>query len=202
MNEKKEIIEFVYIFTNPAMPNHVKVGITNNIERRLKDLSQSTAIAEPFECFGFFTVKGSNPSAAEIEKILHFFLSGRFKQSKEYFKTSPEEVENYFLNVQILNPRLKYSRYKKDVKGKSKPTTFELLGIAPGSVLLYKPDSSVRCIVENDKNVVIFNNEKTTLSAIACGIEKRSVNGFERFVLESKPDETLWERRLRLHPNL
>lgn len=201
MNNK---IEFVYIFTNPAMPNHVKVGITNNIERRLKDLSQSTAIAEPFECFGFFTVKNSKPSAAEIEKILHFFLSGRFKQSKEYFKTTPEEVEAYFLNVQTLNPHLKYSRYKLNSKEKGKQTTFEMLKIPQDSVLVYKSNPEIKCTVYDNKNKVLFNDSITTLSAIACKEENRSVNGFERFVYPSSeyPDETLWERRLRLHPNL
>lgn len=201
---KGENIEFVYIFTNPAMPGFVKVGITKNIERRLHELSRQTAIAKPFECFGYLTVKGNNPSAANLEKILHFFLSRGLDKSKEYFETSTEDVEQFFQNIQTINPRIKYSRYKKDVKVKGKPTTFEMLDIPINAELIYKTDSSVRCTVVNNKNVVLYNGKETTVSWIACEFKKRSVNGYEYFVYPSSeyPDETLWERRQRLHPEL
>lgn len=193
-------VEFVYLFTNPAMPEYVKVGITNNIERRLRDLSSRTAVAEPFECYSFLTVKGNKPSAADIEKILHFFLSRKYNKAKEYFKASIEEVEQFFKYVEVINPRIKYSLYKKDGKEKSKQTTFEMLKIPEGAELVYKADSSVRCLVVNNKNGVLFNGKETTVSWIAGDIEKRSVNGYERFVYPASefPDETLWERRCRL----
>ena len=193
-------VEFVYLFTNPAMPEYVKVGITNNIERRLRDLSSRTAVAEPFECYSFLTVKGNKPSAADIEKILHFFLSRKYNKAKEYFKASIEEVEQFFKYVEVINPRIKYSLYKKDGKEKSKQTTFEMLKIPEGAELVYKADSSVRCVVVNDKNGVLFNGKETTVSWIAGDIEKRSVNGYERFVYPASefPEETLWERRCRL----
>lgn len=193
-------VEFVYLFTNPAMPEYVKVGITNNIERRLRDLSSRTAVAEPFECYSFLTVKGNKPSAADIEKVLHFFLSRKYNKAKEYFKASLGEVEEFFKYVEILNPRIKYSLYKKDGKEKSKQTTFEMLAIPVDAELVYKGDSSVRCIVVNNKNGVLYNGKETTVSWIACDIEKRSVNGYERFVYPASefPEETLWERRCRL----
>ncbi len=197
---KNEEVEFVYLFTNPAMPEYVKVGITNNIERRLRDLSSKTAVAEPFECYSFLTVKGTKPCAADIEKVLHFFLSRKYNKAKEYFKASISEVEEFFKYVEILNPRIKYSLYKKDGKEKSKQTTFEMLEIPVGAELVYKADSSVRCVVDNPKNGVLFNGNLTTVSWIAGEIEKRSVNGYERFVYPASefPEETLWERRCRL----
>lgn len=193
-------VEFVYLFTNPAMPEYVKVGITNNIERRLRDLSSRTAVAEPFECYSFLTVKGNKPSAADIEKILHFFLSRKYNKAKEYFKASIDEVEQFFKYVEVINPRIKYSLYKKAGKEKSKQTTFEMLNIPIGAELVYIADSSVRCVVKNNKNGVSFNGKETTVSWIAGDIEKRSVNGYERFVYPASefPDETLWERRCRL----
>lgn len=197
-------VEFVYLFTNPAMPEYVKVGITKNIERRLRDLSSRTAVAEPFECYSFLTVKGNKPGAADIEKILHFFLSRKYNKAKEYFKASIEEVEQFFKYVEVINPRIKYSLYKKGGKEKSKQTTFEMLGIPEGAELVYKADSSVRCVVVNNKNGVLFNGKETTVSWIACDIEKHSVNGYEYFVYPASefPEETLWKRRQRLHPEL
>lgn len=50
-NKKDNKIEYVYVLTNPAMPEYVKVGRTNNIERRIKDLSKDTSV--PRHSFGF-----------------------------------------------------------------------------------------------------------------------------------------------------
>ncbi len=192
--------EYVYLFTNPAMPEYVKVGITNNIERRLRDLSSKTAVAEPFECYSYLTVKGNKPDAADIEKVLHFFLSRKYNKAKEYFKASIDEVEQFFRYVEILNPKIKYSLYKKNGKEKGKPTTFEMLQIPVGTELVYKADPSVRCVVTNNKNGVSYNGNETTVSWIACDKKKRTVNGYEYFVYPASefPEETLWERRCRL----
>lgn len=197
-------IEFVYLITNPAMPEHVKVGKTKNIESRLCSLSSKTSVAEPFECYSFLTVKGNKPSAADIEKILHFFLSQKYKKTKEFFKASISDVEQFFKYIEVLNPRIKYSLYKKDGKEKSRQTTFEMLQIPVGAELVYKAAPSVRCIVTNEKNGVSYNGKETTVSWIACEIEQRSVNGYERFVYPASefPTETLWDRRRRLHPEL
>lgn len=47
-NKKDNKIEYVYVLTNPAMPEYVKVGRTNNIERRIKDLSKDTSVPLPY----------------------------------------------------------------------------------------------------------------------------------------------------------
>ncbi|MBP5793994.1 MAG: GIY-YIG nuclease family protein [Spirochaetaceae bacterium] len=197
---KSDKVEFVYLLTNPAMPGFIKVGITKNIESRIKNLSSKTAVPKQFQCHSFLTVKGDKPSAADIEKALHFFLKQKYDKSKEYFEVSIEEAVSFFEYVSVINPRIKYSLYKKDVKEKSKPTTFEMLDIPVGAELVYVTDSSVRCTVVNNKNSVLFNGKETTVSWIACDKENRSVNGYERFVYPASefPEETLWERRCRL----
>lgn len=57
-NKKDNKIEYVYVLTNPAMPEYVKVGRTNNIERRIKDLSKDTSVPLPFECYAYLCVYG------------------------------------------------------------------------------------------------------------------------------------------------
>lgn len=190
--------EYVYLLTNPCMPEYVKVGRTNDIERRLKDLSKPTAIAEPFECYSYLTVRGDKPNADQIEKALHFFLSREFKQSKEYFIASVSEVEKYFKHIETINPRIKYSLYNIDKKKKrSSQTTFKMLKIEPNTVLVYKQNSSISCIVQDEKNKVLYNGQTTTLSNIASTDFGRPVNGFEYFMISGE-SETLWERRKRL----
>ena len=41
--------EIVYLLTNPRIPDLVKVGKTENLEQRVKDLSRHAAIPVPFE---------------------------------------------------------------------------------------------------------------------------------------------------------
>ena len=51
--------EIVYILTNEAMPDYVKIGRTNNVTRRLTDLDW-TNIPLPFECYYAAKVKDAN----------------------------------------------------------------------------------------------------------------------------------------------
>ena len=198
--------EYVYIFTNPAMPEYVKIGITNDIERRLKDLSKPTAVAEPFQCYAYLTVKGDKPSARDIEKALHYFLDSKRTKNREFFSVPVSEAEKYFKYIVSINPRVRYSLWKDKDRKKARQTTFELLDIPVDAELVYKPDNSIRCTVVDKKNTVLYDGEETTLSAIAMRhSNKIAINGFECFVYPADaehPDETLWYRRKRLHPEL
>lgn len=194
-------VEYVYLFTNPAMPDYVKVGITNDIERRKRELYDKTCVPLPFECFAHIVVKpNSRISAATLEKNLHNLLSKSITKNKEFFRASTAEVLEFFQSFVETNPALKLvmgDGSSKADKKKNDPTTFKMLGIADGTELVYVADSSIRCTVANDKNKVIYHGQETTLSAIAVEIEKRSVNGFERFTIAGS-DETLWKRRIRM----
>ena len=53
----------VYILTNESMPDTIKVGITGNLDRRIKELD-TTGTPLPFECY--YAVEVEN--AAAIEK--------------------------------------------------------------------------------------------------------------------------------------
>lgn len=198
--------EYVYLLTNPCMPEYVKVGRTDNIERRLGELSKDTSVPVPFSCFAYIVIKsGHKVTAASIEKNLHRLLAESMQKNKEFFKTSPGKVLDFFQSIVEINPALKLvicndSVSSKIEKKRGKPTTFEMLKIPVGAELVYKANSDIRCYVTNDKNGVSYNGKETTVSWIACEIEKLSVNGYDRFVYPASefPEETLWERRCRL----
>lgn len=192
------------------MPEYVKVGRTNNIERRIKDLSKDTSVPLPFECYAYLCVYGGGggETSASVEKSLHFYLGEKYTKNKEFFKTSKEVVVNFFRTALEINPTMELVFYNNKQESTEKlqissRTTFALLNIPDGSELVYKPNTEIKCTVFNSDNKVMYNGKITTLSAIACKIESRSVNGFERFIypLSEFPGETLWERRKRLEKN-
>ena len=90
-------MEIVYILTNPAMPNLVKIGFTENIEERLRQLSSHAGVPIPFECFYACEVK----NAEIVENGLHDgFKDFRINPRREFFKIDPERIlpySNYLL---------------------------------------------------------------------------------------------------------
>lgn len=67
MKDKKKYI--IYILTNPAMPDYVKIGTTSNIDQRLKSLSAKTSVPHPFRLYAYYVV--FRPSQ---DKILHALI--------------------------------------------------------------------------------------------------------------------------------
>ena len=79
----------VYILTNEAMPNKVKIGSTGNLEQRIKSLD-NTSIPIPFECFFAIEV----PNAEEVERKLHkIFAKDRIRSNREFFDILPESAQ-------------------------------------------------------------------------------------------------------------
>ena len=194
--------EYVYILTNPAMPEWVKVGKSNNVLRRINDLN-CTAVPLPFECFACLKVPADN--VMNVERGLQTFLGYSFQKEKEFFRTSPERVLKYFETAQLLNPAYEIIKGEdledesQTDKEKSAATTFALLDISVGSKLVYTKDSTVVCEVADNINHVIYEGKKYTISGLAVELCGYNVNGYTRFMFE---DETLWKRRQRLHPEL
>lgn len=191
--------EFVYLFTNPAMPDWVKVGRTNCIPRRLADLYSRTAVPLPFECRAYLKVPADKVS--RVEQSLHKLLGIDYSQEKEFFRTSPDVVLRFFEGLAVVDPDFSFVEHPdvetKEEKKKAQATSFGMLGVPVGARLVLSRDSSVVCEVVDDKNQVSFGGKTYAISALACEKLGYSVNGFAVFMYE---DETLWDRRLRLFP--
>ena len=79
----------VYILTNESMPDTIKVGITDNLDRRVRELD-NTSTPLPFECY--YAVEVENASA--IEKKIHEGLDDkRIRQNREFFNATPEQAK-------------------------------------------------------------------------------------------------------------
>ena len=83
------------------MPGTVKIGITDNLQRRIKDLD-NTSTPLPFECYYAVEV----PDAYTVEKLLHeSFDDKRIRQNREFFSCNPEQAKSaqFCIYIQNLN---------------------------------------------------------------------------------------------------
>lgn len=106
--------QFVYILTNPCLPDFVKVGKTKNLKERINALSRQTAIPLAFECYAYLEVPGDRVS--NIETALHHLLGVAYDKKKEFFRTSPEAVLHYFREVVEINPAIKLHTNLMDIE--------------------------------------------------------------------------------------
>ncbi|MDR0522669.1 MAG: GIY-YIG nuclease family protein, partial [Planctomycetaceae bacterium] len=100
--------EYVYILTNPAIPAWVKIGQTNDIRQRIKDLSRDVGVPFAFQEYAHLEVADSQ----KMESILHDMIKNDYKKrrsineitmrEKEFFELSAEEAYAIFQKVEAL----------------------------------------------------------------------------------------------------
>ena len=145
----------VYILTNESMPGTIKIGITDDLEQRIKQLD-NTSVALPFECY--YAVKVSD--ASKIEKKMHHGLDDyRVRHNREFFNTSPELAKSLLEIAQIMGgedvtPEKDIVVDEQDkqalqtAKRKSRRIDyFGILGISVGTTLTFSKDQAITCEV-------------------------------------------------------
>ena len=190
----------VYIFINQSMPDMVKIGITDNVERRVKELSGSTGVPLPFECY--YAVKVSE-DAKKLEKKIHEgFDKQRVRREREFFYTSPENAKSILEILEIMGgenvtPKddIVESQEEKQALDEARKLrtrfNFSMLDIKLGEILKFKKDNSIVCEV-HDETQVKFRDKVTSLSNSAdiilkeMGYEWLSVQGPRWWVYEGK----------------
>ena len=165
----------VYILTNESMPDIIKIGITDNLSKRIRDLDK-TSTPLPFECFYAVEV---DENALDIEKRLHeTFDDKRVRQNREFFNCPPEQAKSALriaekMGGRDVTPKETVFETEQDKqaldaakKKKGRVDYFGILGINVGENLTFSKDHSLTCEVrENGK--VLFREELTTLSGSA-----------------------------------
>lgn len=208
--------EIVYIFTNPAMPDCVKIGKTSrdNVEQRLKELSNPTGVPMPFECPYAAEVE----DAAKVEEALHkAFGCDRLNPKREFFLTEPQRIIDLLKAFaisdktplaqevlgKITSPEDKSAQARVAAMSERRGILkFSTIDIEPGAELVFKRDDKKRCVVVDDRNVR-YEGEEMLLVDLAVkllhemGIDTQSedVRAPKEFTYNS---ELLYDRRVRL----
>jgi len=166
--------KIVYILTNESMPDTIKVGITENLDRRVRELD-NTSTPLPFECY--YAVEVENASA--IEKKIHEGLDDkRVRQNREFFNATPEQAKAILEIAEVMGG--KNVTPKEDIvetpqdkqalenarKKRGRIDYFGILGIQKGTTLTFSKDENITCVV-SDNGKIIFRDKETTLSGSA-----------------------------------
>ena len=153
---KKITKESLYIITNISMPGICKVGVTKNMERRLKDLNK-TGSPTRFQLYEKFELE--NVGILE-QKILQHFAKERINRKREFLQIHPEKICDFITDNKNIKP-------EKDKEIKSK---FTKLGIKEGEKLKFKEGEEIyqNIVAKVGKgNVIYYNNKETSLSKSA-----------------------------------
>ena len=166
--------KIVYILTNESMPDTIKVGITDNLDRRVRELD-NTSTPLPFECY--YAVEVENASA--IEKKIHEGLDDkRVRQNREFFNATPEQAKAILEIAEVMGGKnvtpkediVETSQDKQALenarKKRGRIDYFGILGIQKGTTLTFSKDENITCVV-SDNGKIIFRDKETTLSGSA-----------------------------------
>jgi hypothetical protein len=163
-------MEIVYILTNPAFPDYIKIGRTTNLKQRLLSLD-NTALPLPFECYYAVEVNDSK----KVEKLLHqSFDKYRVRSNREFFELLPENAKSalQLANGKEVTPDHDIVESSEDqraldnARSKRERFKFSLLNIEPGTILTFAKDEEITCEVVDDR-LIRFRDEEMSLTASA-----------------------------------
>lgn len=166
MNEN----EIIYILRNEAMPDYIKIGRTNDIERRLKDLDW-TNIPLPFQCHYAARVKDVDFIEKQLFKV---FADDRVRSNREFFRANPERVVAAIKMVEIedVTPSQNIPNVPgveeeiEQIRRYKKRFDFKFAQVPVGAELSFVRDPEIKVTVINNGNVD-FSGEEMSLSKAA-----------------------------------
>ena len=172
MSNKTEI---VYILTNEAMPNLVKIGKTtrSDVKTRMNEL-YSSGVPFQFECA--YAVEVNDCST--VEKALHVaFNPNRVNPKREFFSIDPEQAIAILklLGTKDVTPMLNNDLNSnvsateleavKQAKKKRPNINYFEMGLEKGTVMTFTNDSEITVTIVSDKKV-IYNEEEMSLTRV------------------------------------
>jgi len=168
-------MKIVYILINQSMPDLIKVGITEDLERRMKELDK-TGTPLPFECF--YAVEIDESLAPKIEKKIHEgFDDKRLRQNREFFSATPEQAKSILEIAEIMGGKdvtpkediVETPQDKQALENAKKQRSrfnFQMIDLQPGTILKFRKDETITCEVHDDTKIK-FRDKITSLSNAA-----------------------------------
>ena len=150
---------YVYVLVNEAMPGIIKIGLTQNLGQRLKQLNNTSA---PLPFVPHYAAKV--PDCRRLERTLHFvFGDMRVNPKKEFFRADPDlaraiielvaiKEEVVADDAQAITPGVR-QQIEDQKSARAARLTFERLGLKTGAVLTFTKDPTITCTIVGPKTV-------------------------------------------------
>lgn len=181
---------YIYILTNPAFPQYVKIGYADDVEQRLQQLNRNEGLPFAFRCYATYEVNVRltdmkihnvidrlNPDLRTIDNI-----NGK-KRVREFYAMSPEDAYGILEAIAEINGLEKNLKKWEKTKEESdaerlsetiadehlerkSPFKFSMLGIQAGEEVASLEMPEIKATVYDDKHV-FYENEIWSLSALA-----------------------------------
>ena len=192
---------FIYIMTNPALKDMVKIGFATDVEVRRKQLS-TTALPYEYEIYATYETSGNLE-----DKKLHRMIDNlnpdlRVTSNREFFVMSPQEAFDLLEAIATISGTKDKLKKVKVVEAKKQkvrrpPVNFLKCGIPIGAQLVFVDDPAVVATVISERKVE-YNGEITSLSAISDRIKGCTTQGPYFFTYQGKriskiAEETQWK---------
>ena len=193
---------FIYIMTNPALKDMVKIGYATDVEKRRKQLS-TTALPYDYEVYATYETSGNLEDLKLHKMIDNLNPDLRVTANKEFFIMTPQEAYELLEAIATISgtkdklKRVKIVEVKKQAV-KKPPINFKKCGIPMGAELVFTEDPTVKVTVVSDRKVQ-WNEVETSLSAVAGALKhSKAIQGSAFFTYEGKlitkiAEETQWK---------
>lgn len=178
----------IYILTNPAFPEYVKIGYANDLERRMKDFNQNEALPFAFRVYAVYEVYERltdkklhdlidtlNPDLRTVENF-----DGK-ERKREFYAMSKEDAYKLLeciAKISGTEPRLKRMKptghevldeqvaQEVEENARRSPLRFSMCGLKQGDFVTFKNDESIKVKIADDRHLE-YNNEIMSCSALA-----------------------------------
>ena len=183
----------MYVATNPAMPNLVKIGSTTRDDPQSRITSLfTTSVPVPFE-LEYAAAIADDP--VRVERALHrAFEPQRLHPKREFFKIDPDQA---IAILELLDVADITEQAKSDVDAersqedrdalelvKRRPTlNFGELGVPAGSILTYVRDDRVSAEVVDDRRVRLVSLPDNEYPDLVLGGEPSYLSPLSRDLL-------------------
>ena len=151
-----EKVGYIYVLTNESfhMENWVKIGYTENVEKRVKELS-NTSVPFPFEVYCTYEIP-SIKGVKDPDKLVHDIIKTlnptlRIKQNREFFSLYPWDAYDLLYAIALM-----HGRTDKLVRNYKNTTDQEVQNEAENSLdSLYSKNSEERKLFEKLRSIIL-----------------------------------------------
>ncbi len=195
---------YIYIMTNPALKDMVKIGYASDVEVRRKQLS-TTALPYDYEVYATYETSGQLEDKKLHKMIDQLNPDLRVSKNREFFVMTAEEAYELLEAIATISgTKEKLKTTKKSVKEdtehiKRPPVNFVKCGIPLGAELVFTENPEIKVTVVEERKVQ-YNDEITSLSAVAGSLKNvKSIQGSLFFTYNGKiiakiAEETQWKQ--------